>query len=75
LLIGGDLDWEQRKYVMDLLLRILEMQRAKDSENKGFLSSLSGQMVMAGVALAGVGLTMYVNRKAIVQAANALRSS
>jgi hypothetical protein len=74
LLNEGDLDWGQRKDVIELLMRILEMQRDKDTENKGLLSSLSGPLVVAGVALAGAGL-MYVNREALVRAANALRSS
>lgn len=71
----GDLDPQQTDRVLGMLLKILEMQAARDTENKGFLSSLSKPMVLAGVALAGVVTLVVVKPEALAKVGNALRGS
>ncbi|MER7282582.1 hypothetical protein ABT369_49930 [Dactylosporangium sp. NPDC000244] len=37
-LLAGDLEWEQQRYVLDLLMKLVQMEGEKDTENKSLLS-------------------------------------
>lgn len=50
-----DLSPEERRHVLDLLMQILNLESAKDSENKQFIESLNTKVGLSvgGVVLAG----------------------
>ena len=59
-----DLTWEQRKYIIDLLIEIAEKTAAKDSEAKEFLKNAlvtTGKITLALVA----GALIFVGAKAL----------
>jgi hypothetical protein len=59
-----DLTWEQRKYIIDLLIDIAEKTSAKDSEAKEFLKTAlvtTGKITLALVA----GALIFVGAKAL----------
>ncbi|MBB5110529.1 MULTISPECIES: hypothetical protein [Micromonospora] len=77
--LAQDLEWEQQRYVLDLLMRLLQMEGAKDTESRNLLSSLSDKlsnkmMVIGGVAITAAAVVVTVGApKAARQIAQALR--
>lgn len=54
-----DLSWEQRKYIIDLIVDTARDQSLKDSENKQFLKEIT-RLVAAGSFAALVGSIIYI---------------
>ena len=77
-MLDRDLEWKHQKYVIDQLVKLVQMEGAKDSESKRMLSDLSKKqstklMVMSSVAVAGITALAIVGPKAIRQFGEALR--
>ncbi|MEU0076294.1 hypothetical protein ABZY58_00100 [Micromonospora tulbaghiae] len=42
-MLARDLEWERQRYVLDLLMRLVQMEGTKDTESRTLLSSLSAR--------------------------------
>lgn len=62
----GDLDWEQRKFLIEQIQETGRQQFSKDSENKRFLDGLFGKVVL-GVGGALVLGLVFVGGKVIAE--------
>ncbi|MFK3983117.1 hypothetical protein ACI2K4_22410 [Micromonospora sp. NPDC050397] len=77
--LAQDLEWEQQRYVLDLLMKLVQMEGAKDTESKNLLSSLSDKLSNKMVLIGGVAITAtavavaIVAPKAVRQVGEALR--
>ncbi|MEU8113779.1 hypothetical protein [Micromonospora sp. NPDC048947] len=77
--MAGDLEWEQQRYVIDQLMKLLQMEGEKDTENKSLLSTLSDKLstkmvLVGGVAAAATAVAVaVVAPKAARQIGEALR--
>ena len=58
-----DLQWEERKYILDLLMEAARQVSAKDSENKGWLKEIYNWAPIVGSAAIVMAL-VYVGGKA-----------
>ncbi|MFI9644382.1 hypothetical protein ACIG87_30770 [Micromonospora sp. NPDC051925] len=74
-----DLEWAQQRHVLDLLMQLVQMEGAKDTESRNLLSSLSDKLSNKMVVIGGVAITAaavavtVVAPKAARQIAQALR--
>ena len=50
-----DLNWDQQKYILDMIMETGKLEFAKDSENKRFLDSLFGKVTLVTAAAITVG--------------------
>ncbi|WP_431727356.1 hypothetical protein [Verrucosispora sp. TAA-831] len=76
--LAGDLEWEQRRYVLDLLMKLLQTQGEKDTENKSLLKTLSDKLsnktvVMGGLAAATLLAATAIAPKAARQIGQVIR--
>lgn len=58
----GDLSWEQRKHIIELIQETGRLESQKDSENKQFLDRASNKMVFGVVAVAALGVAFVGGR-------------
>jgi hypothetical protein len=65
-LLAGDLEWEQQRYVLDLLMKLLQMEGEKDTESKSLLSTLSDKLSNKMVVIGGVAVTATVVAVAVI---------
>ncbi len=77
-ILGGELaqaglNWEQKKYIFELLMETAKRESDKDTENKGFLDRLSSKMVLGGVAAAAMAV-VFVGGKVVLQGGKILRN-
>jgi tyrosyl-tRNA synthetase len=61
-----DLDWEQRKYLLKMILETSNREFEKDTENKKFLDSLFSKVAVAGLATLAMGI-VFVGGKAAIE--------
>lgn len=77
--LAQDLEWEQQRHVLDLLMQLVQMEGAKDTESRNMLSSLSDRLSNKMVVIGGIAITAtavavtVVAPKAARQIAQALR--
>jgi hypothetical protein len=64
----SDITSEERKHVLDLLMEVLRMESAKDSENKRFIDSMYGKVVL-GVSLGVLTAFAFVGGKGAFEGA------
>lgn len=62
----GELSWEQRKYILELIMETGAREFAKDSENKLFLDNLFKKVAVATVGVIGLGV-VFVGGKVLLQ--------
>jgi hypothetical protein len=70
--LAQDLEWEQQRHVLDLLMKLVQMEGTKDTESKNQLSSLSNKLSNKMVLISGAAITATVVAVAVV-APKALR--
>lgn len=66
-----DLGPEERRHILDLLMQILNLESAKDSENKQFLDSLFAKRALSVAGIVALGLVFVGGRAALESAAKA----
>ncbi|MFI1280920.1 hypothetical protein ACH4U5_09170 [Streptomyces sp. NPDC020858] len=62
----GDLDWEQRKYIIEKIQETGRMESEKDSENKRFLDGMLKKVVVGAGAMAALGV-VFVGGKVMIE--------
>jgi hypothetical protein len=61
-----DLTWDQKKYLIEKIMETGKWELEKDSENKRFLDSMFGKVVLAGAAAVALGVA-FVGGKVVTQ--------
>lgn len=61
-----DLSWDQRKYLIELIVETGNREFAKDSENKRFLDALFTKAAFVGVAAISLGI-IFVGGRVLIQ--------
>jgi len=64
--LAQDLEWEQQRYVLDLLMKLVQMEGAKDTESKNLLSRLSDKLASKKVLISSVAIVATAATVAIV---------
>lgn len=58
----GDLTWQQRRWLVEQIQETGRQQFSKDSENKRFLDSALGRVVVGAGGIAAIGLAAFSGR-------------
>lgn len=64
--LAQDLEWEQQRHVLDLLMKLVQMEGAKDTESKNLFSSLSDKLSNKMVLIGGAAIAATAVAVAIV---------
>jgi hypothetical protein len=63
----NDLTWEQKKYILDLIMETVKLESAKDSENKRFLDSMFGRVALVTAGVIAAGATVLGGGRVLAQ--------
>lgn len=62
----GDLNWEQRKFIIELIQENGKLVFQKDSENKQFLNTVLGKVAVVGAGVVALGV-VFVGGKMMLE--------
>ena len=65
-MLARDLEWEQQRHVLDLLMTLVQVEGAKDTESKKLLSLLSDKLSNKTAWIAGAAIVATAAAVAIV---------